>query len=56
VNTLSAYAAAQEAVKGFDKLPENVKKTFIFTGNKGNTVVRINPSESISKFKSPKQD
>jgi hypothetical protein len=39
INTISVYAAAQEAVKGFEKLPKDVKKTFIFTGNKGNTVV-----------------
>jgi len=39
INTISAYAAAQEAVKGFEKLPQDVKKTFIFTGNKGNTAI-----------------
>jgi len=39
VNTISAYAAAQEAVKGFEKLPSDVKKTFIFTGNAANTCI-----------------
>jgi hypothetical protein len=40
INTVSAYAAAQEAVKGFEKLPRDVKKTYAFTGNAGNTAVR----------------
>lgn len=39
INTVSPYAAAQEAVKGFLKLPPQIKKTFIFTGNKSNTAV-----------------
>lgn len=46
VNTTGAYAAAQEAVKGFEKLPQSVKKTFIFTGNKGNTAVSTSPAQS----------
>ena len=33
INTTSAYSAAQEAVKGFEQLPECAKKTFIYTGN-----------------------
>lgn len=33
VNTVSAYIAAQQAVNGWSTLPENVKKTFIYTGN-----------------------
>jgi len=37
INTISAYAAAQEAVKGFEKLPFKVQKTFMFTGNILNT-------------------
>jgi hypothetical protein len=41
VNTVSAYAAAQAAVKGFEKLPDDVLKTVIFTGNAGNTCVRL---------------
>lgn len=39
INTVSAYAAAQATVKSFEKLPTNVKKTFLYTGNRGNTVV-----------------
>jgi hypothetical protein len=34
VNITSLYAAAAEAVKGFETLPEDVSKTFIFVGNK----------------------
>jgi NAD(P)-dependent dehydrogenase (short-subunit alcohol dehydrogenase family) len=33
VNTVSAYLAAQQAVKGWEKLPKEMKKTFIYTGN-----------------------
>lgn len=36
INFLSVYAAAQEAVKSFKALPADVKKTFIFTGNRMN--------------------
>jgi NAD(P)-dependent dehydrogenase (short-subunit alcohol dehydrogenase family) len=32
-NLLSAYAAAQEAVKGWKELPSSSKPTFIYTGN-----------------------
>ncbi|RYN68261.1 hypothetical protein AA0117_g11246 [Alternaria alternata] len=39
INSVSAYAAAQAAVAGFSKLPKDVKKTFIYTGNNGNTLV-----------------
>ncbi|TVY46332.1 hypothetical protein LOCC1_G004264 [Lachnellula occidentalis] len=39
VNTVSPYAAAQEAVKRFAQLPSDVSKIFIYTGNKANTVV-----------------
>lgn len=35
----SAFAAAQQAVLGFQKLPSDVQKTFIFTGNILNTTV-----------------
>ncbi|RYN87525.1 hypothetical protein AA0120_g7248 [Alternaria tenuissima] len=38
INSVSAYAAAQAAVAGFNKLPKDVKKTFIYTGNNGNTL------------------
>jgi hypothetical protein len=41
VNTVSAYAAAQAAVQGFQKLPQNSKQTFIYTGNAANTVVSL---------------
>ncbi|EHK26806.1 uncharacterized protein TRIVIDRAFT_55176 [Trichoderma virens Gv29-8] len=34
INTFSAYAAAQLAVKGFAELPSDASKTFIYTGNK----------------------
>lgn len=33
VNTVSPYIAAQQAVRGWETLPEETKKTFIFTGN-----------------------
>ncbi|KAF4452309.1 hypothetical protein F53441_4827 [Fusarium austroafricanum] len=33
VNVFSAYAAAQEAVKGWKDLPPSSKPTYIFTGN-----------------------
>ncbi|RDW63386.1 hypothetical protein BP6252_10931 [Coleophoma cylindrospora] len=36
-NTVSVYAAAQEAVKGWETLAKDVKKVFIYTGNKQNT-------------------
>jgi hypothetical protein len=39
INTVTPYAAAQEAAKRFAQLPSDVQKTFIFTGNKANTVV-----------------
>ena len=39
INTVSAYAAAQAAVVGFSKLPRDARKTFIYTGNGGNTCV-----------------
>ncbi|KAK9369249.1 hypothetical protein V1509DRAFT_620168 [Lipomyces kononenkoae] len=33
VNTISPYVAAQEAVNGWQTLPAETKKTFIYTGN-----------------------
>ncbi|CRG84344.1 hypothetical protein PISL3812_01641 [Talaromyces islandicus] len=33
VNTVSAYVAAQQAVIGWESLPKETKKTFIYTGN-----------------------
>lgn len=44
INTVSAYAAAQAAVESFDKLPCDVKKTFIYTGNTSNTAVSLSIS------------
>ena len=41
INTVSAYAAVQAAVRGFGELPSDVKKTFIYTGNSGHTHVRL---------------
>jgi NAD(P)-dependent dehydrogenase (short-subunit alcohol dehydrogenase family) len=37
INTVSVYAAAQQAVQGWETLPKDAKKVFIFTGNKQNT-------------------
>ncbi|KAJ4346653.1 uncharacterized protein N0V89_010584 [Didymosphaeria variabile] len=39
VNTTSAYAAVQEAIQGFEKLPDTSSRTFIYTGNVLNTTV-----------------
>ncbi|KAI0505886.1 NAD(P)-binding protein [Xylaria bambusicola] len=39
VNTVSPYAAAQQAVAAWDTLPGEIKKTFIYTGNILNKVV-----------------
>lgn len=33
INTISSYAAAQQAVIGWETLPKETKKTFIYTGN-----------------------
>lgn len=33
VNATSVLIAAKSAVEGFETLPSNTKKTFIFTGN-----------------------
>lgn len=33
VNTVSPYVAAQQAVDGWETLPKETKKTFIYTGN-----------------------
>ncbi|KAF3022106.1 hypothetical protein E8E14_013848 [Neopestalotiopsis sp. 37M] len=38
VNLHSAVVAAQEAVRGFSRLPEASSKTFIYTGNKLNVM------------------
>lgn len=39
VNTISPYVAAQQAVKGWETLPKDTKKTFIYTGNALNVSV-----------------
>ncbi|VUC24518.1 unnamed protein product [Clonostachys rosea] len=39
INTISAYVAAQNAVAGWETLPAETKKSFIFTGNGLNTTV-----------------
>ena len=39
VNVLSAYVAAQQAVRGWETLPKESKKTFIYTGNIMNTTI-----------------
>ncbi|CAI6335257.1 unnamed protein product [Periconia digitata] len=38
-NTVSFYAAAQQAVKGWETLTTDAKKVFIYTGNKSNTTI-----------------
>jgi len=37
INTISAFVAAQQAVLGFEQLPDSASKTFIYTGNILNT-------------------
>lgn len=44
VNVLSAYIAAQQAVQGWEMLPKEVKKTFIYTGNAANTMIAPTPA------------
>jgi len=44
VNTTSAFAAAQEATRGFEQLPADASKTFIFTGNILNIPGRLIPA------------
>ncbi|KAI1387683.1 NAD(P)-binding protein [Hypoxylon trugodes] len=39
VNTISPYVAAQQAVKGWEMLPNEIKKTFIYTGNIMNVTI-----------------
>jgi hypothetical protein len=38
VNLHSALVAAQEAVRGFARLPATMSKTYIYTGNKLNVM------------------
>ncbi|KAK2753262.1 hypothetical protein FQN54_007953 [Arachnomyces sp. PD_36] len=51
VNTISAYAAAQQAILGFEKLPESASKTFIYTGNFLNTTI-LSPFMTLGVGKS----
>lgn len=44
INNTSAYVAAREAVFGFEKLPEELSKVFIYTGNQLPAVVMPVPS------------
>jgi NAD(P)-dependent dehydrogenase (short-subunit alcohol dehydrogenase family) len=39
VNTVSPYIAAQQAVVGWETLPKDTKKTFIYTGNVLNVTI-----------------
>jgi hypothetical protein len=43
INTVSPYAAAQQAVLAFAELPESASRTFIYTGNMLNTGIVIPP-------------
>ncbi|KAI0457200.1 hypothetical protein F5B21DRAFT_99841 [Xylaria acuta] len=43
VNTVSPYVAAQQALAGWATLPADIKKTFIYTGNYLNVVVKPLP-------------
>jgi hypothetical protein len=52
INTTSVYAAAQQAVIGFDSLPAAAARTFIYTGNILNTGVIIPQLVSIGAGKS----
>ncbi|PVI07515.1 NAD(P)-binding protein [Periconia macrospinosa] len=38
-NTVTAYAAAQQAVKGWETLKNDLGKVFIYTGNKSNVAI-----------------
>lgn len=46
INTFSAYAAAQQALKGFAELPPDASRTFIYTGNK----LHLMPMEPLVSF------
>jgi len=39
VNVVSPYVAAQQAVAAWDSLPQDTKKTFIYTGNAMNELI-----------------
>jgi NAD(P)-dependent dehydrogenase (short-subunit alcohol dehydrogenase family) len=48
-NTVSVYAAAQEAVKDWETLAKDAKQVFIYTGNKQNTGIDITVTLGIGK-------
>ena len=50
VNTVSPYVAAQQAVLGWESLPKEGLKTFIYTGNGLNTKVMPVPLVSLSLY------
>jgi NAD(P)-dependent dehydrogenase (short-subunit alcohol dehydrogenase family) len=52
INTTSAFVAAQQAVLGFEKLPESASRTFIYTGNILNTMFIIPPLLDLGVGKS----
>jgi NAD(P)-dependent dehydrogenase (short-subunit alcohol dehydrogenase family) len=51
-NTISPYAAAQQATLGFAELPDSASRTFIYTGNMLNTGVVIAPFMTLGVGKS----
>ncbi|KAL9113213.1 MAG: hypothetical protein Q9227_002548 [Pyrenula ochraceoflavens] len=53
VNTISPYVAAQQAVSGWETLPKDTKKTFIYTGNIMNvSIVPMPPMLDLGMGKS----
>ncbi|KAL9058635.1 MAG: hypothetical protein Q9162_001642 [Coniocarpon cinnabarinum] len=52
INTMSVLVAAQQAVQGFEQLPDSASKTFIYTGNLLNTPFTIAPLMSLGVGKS----
>lgn len=53
VNTISPYVAAQQAISGWETLPKEPKKTFIYTGNIMNvSIVPIAATMTLAMGKS----
>ncbi|KAF2649882.1 putative short-chain dehydrogenase [Lophiostoma macrostomum CBS 122681] len=52
INVTSVYAAAQQAVAGFEQLPNPASRTFIYTGNIMNDKVVIGPLLTLGVGKS----
>ena len=50
VNLTSAFVAAQEAVAGFEKLPADVPRSFIYTGN----CLNVKPMSPLLSLGMPK--